>query len=383
MEILELERISMHEFSGNKKNIREVHRYKNGKPVASAFFNNLKKIRDLNFNDAENFETIYEYHRNYEAEIVYNRSHHNVECMILVKNPFDGYDNSDIYSVGSKDALEKKIKEEGDQQQIFIVKTEEDEVSYTFKGTMLTEVIFKVKGYEDSYHITTVYSEDGRTCEVQKKYIHADYPTVSKIYEFAGNMVVERENDQIKYTVSDEKNRVIRIGKFLYNEEKLELFRHYMQTEDQEAFGKIMKDIRLEVFSYDEFDNLTLQQTSSYRPDFSKDRLTPHLEEIEYFDQYNIHYGSEYCKTKDDYDDYFGGAGRLEYLEGKVNQYNENDELIGIYYIENGKKTHAEFFSSTYFSTEKFDEYGNSTEWYTENKITNTIETIRQEIVYH
>ena len=57
-------------------------------------------------------------------------------------------------------------------------------------------------------------------------------------------------------------------------------------------------------------------------------------------------------------------------------------ELIAVHYIENGKKTHAEFFSPTSFSTEKYDEYGNIIEWYTENKVTNIVETISQEIIY-
>lgn len=382
MEIMELGRIMLESFSGTKKNIREVHRYKNGELVASAFFENLRRIRDLNFKKAEEFETIYEYYQNYEAAITYDRSRNNTEYVISIKNLFDGYEGFSTYPIGSRDFLKKKLKEEGDLQQFFIVKAGEDEISYTFKGERLTEVIFDIKGYEDSYHINTVYSEDGKTCKVWKKYINADYPTIIKTYEFADNMIIEREDDWIKYTVSDERNRVIRIGDFLYDEEKLHLFEHYMQTEDQETFSKIMKDIRLEIFDYDEFDNLVLHQVSSYRPDFSKNRLTPHLEEIEYFDPYNIHYGSEYCKTKDDYDDYKGGSNRLEYLEGRVNEYNKKDELIAIYYIENEKKSHAEFFSSTYFSTEKYDEYGNTIEYCRENKVTNTIETIRHEIIY-
>ncbi|WES99450.1 hypothetical protein P2W68_07480 [Chryseobacterium arthrosphaerae] len=380
--MIDLDEIFIESFSGNKKNIREVHRFQNGDLVASAFFENLKKIRDLNFKDPERFETIYEHHEHYYLQQTYDRSKNITGCSISIKNPFKAPDQFETYALMSKEWLEKNIEEENALTKFIILKADNDEISYTFKGERLTEVIFDIKGYEDSYHITTVYSEDQKTCHVWKKYINAEYPTVMKTYEFTDNMVIEREGDRIKYIVSDETDRVIRIGDFLYNEEKLHLFKHYMQTEDQDTFSKIMKHIHLEIFNYDEFDNLTLHETSFYRPDFSKDRLTPQLEEIEYFDQYNIHYGSVYCKTKDDYDDYSGGENRLEYLEGRVNEYNKKDELIAIHYIENEKKTHAEFFSSTNFSTEKYDEYGNTIEWYTENKVTNTIETIKQEIIY-
>ncbi len=56
--------------------------------------------------------------------------------------------------------------------------------------------------------------------------------------------------------------------------------------------------------------------------------------------------------------------------------------LVEVYYFENEKNTHAEFFSPSYFSIETYDEHGNTIEWYPENKITNTVETIKQEIIY-
>ncbi|RTZ46329.1 hypothetical protein EJ377_18415 [Chryseobacterium arthrosphaerae] len=60
----------------------------------------------------------------------------------------------------SKEWLEKNIEEENALTKFIILKADNDEISYTFKGERLTEVIFDIKGYEDSYHITTVYSED-------------------------------------------------------------------------------------------------------------------------------------------------------------------------------------------------------------------------------
>ncbi|MDN3692604.1 hypothetical protein QWZ06_10100 [Chryseobacterium tructae] len=296
MGIIKLKGIILEPFSGNIKNIHEMHRYENGELVASTFFENSRRTRKLDFRDDERFETIYEYHQNYDAEIIYDYDQNNVEYFVSVKNPFDEYKKFDIYSA-DKNFLEQKIKKEGDWQQFLILKTDENEISYTFNGEKLTEMIFEIKGYEESYRINVAYSEDGKTCQVWKKYVNAEYPTIMKTYEFADNMVIEREDNQIKYTVS-ERERVVRIGQFSYNEEKLNLFRCYMQTQDEETFSEIMKDIRLETFNYDEFENLILHEVSFYRPDFSKDRLTPYLEEIEHFDQYNIHYGSEYCKRK-------------------------------------------------------------------------------------
>lgn len=380
--MLELDEIGMEDFSGNKKNIREVHRFQNGEPVASAFFENFKKIREQNFKDPEKFETLYEYHEHYYLQLFYDRSKNSTGGSISIKNPFEGPDKFDTYALASKEWLEKNIKEENGFTKFTILKVDDDEVSYTFKGTMLVEVIFKFKTYEDSCQISIDCIEDDKTYQYRKKYFNIEDLLIKKTFEFDDNMMIEKEDDRIMYTVYDERKRIRRRGSFLYDEEKLHLFKHYMQTEDQETFSTIMKNIHLEIFNYDKFDNLTLHETSSYRPDFSKDRLTPHLEEIEYFDPYNIHYGSEYCKTKEDYDDFTGGTNRLEYLEGRVNEYDDNEELVAVHYIENGKKTHAEFFSPSYFSTETYDEHGNTIEWYTENKITNTVETIKQEIIY-
>ncbi len=380
--MFELDEISIDNFSGNKKNIREVHRFYNGKPVASAFFENFKKIRELNFNESEKFETVYEYHEHYYLKLFYDDSKNSKGGSISIKNPYEGPNKFETYGLVSKEWLEKNIKEEKGLTKFTILKVDEDEISYTFNGAMLVEIIFKFKTYQDSYHVTVDCNEDGKTYHYKKNYFNNEDYFTTKIFEFEGNMIIERQWDNIQYTVSDEQGRVRRMGRFRYNEEKLDLFKHYMKTEDQETFSKIMKDTHLEIFNYDEFDNLILHEISFYRPDFSKDRLTPYLEETEHFDHYNIHYGSEYCKTKEDYDDYIETLHRLEYLEGRVNQYNKKDELIAIYYIENEKKTYAEFFSPTCFSTEKYDGYGNTIEWYTENKITNTIETIRQEIVY-
>ncbi|MDN3692605.1 hypothetical protein QWZ06_10105 [Chryseobacterium tructae] len=87
-------------------------------------------------------------------------------------------------------------------------------------------------------------------------------------------------------------------------------------------------------------------------------------------------------QTKEDYDDYSGTLHKLEYLEGKVNEYNQEDELVAVYYIENEKKTHAEFFSPDYFSIKKYDEYGNVIELYTEHKATNFTKTTTLKILY-
>lgn len=380
--MIELEEIFIEDFSGNKKNIREVHRFQNGGPVASAFFENLKKIRELNFKDPERFETLYEHHGHYYLQQSYDRSKNIIGCSISIKNPFEGPDQFETYALMSKEWLEKNIKEEKGLTKFTILKVDDDEISYTFNGTMLVEIIFKFKTYQDSYRVTVDCDDDGKTYHYKKNYFNNEGWLTTKIFEFDENMIIERDGDDIRYTVSDEQGRVRRMGSFRYNEEKLDLFKHYMKTEDQETFSKIMKNIYLETFNYDEFDNLILHKTEAYRPDFSKDRLTSYDERINYFDKYNIKYGVEYIETKEDYDYHSESMNRLEYLEGKVNEYNENEELVAVHYIENGRKTHTEFFSPTSFSTEKYDEYGNTIEWYTENKVTNTVETISQEIIY-
>jgi hypothetical protein len=380
--MFELDEISIEDFSGNKKNIREVHRFYNGKPVASAFFENFKKIRELNFNESEKFETIYEYHEHYYLKLFYDDSKNSKGGSISIKNPFEGPNKFETYGLVSKEWLEKNIKEEKGLTKFTILKVDDDEISYTFNGTMLVEIIFKFKTYQDSYHVTVDCNEDGKTYHYKKNYFNNEDYFTTKIFEFEENMVIEKQWDNIQYTVSDEQGRVRRMGCFRNNEERLDLFKHYMKTEDQETFSKIMKEIYLETSDYDEFDNLVMYKTEAYRPDFSKDHLTSYDEQINYFDKYNIKYGDEYIETKEDYDYHSENLNRLEYLEGRVNKYNKKDELVAVYYIENEKKTHAEFFSPTYFATEKYDEYGNAIELYTENKVTNTIETIRHEIVY-
>ncbi len=77
------------------------------------------------------------------------------------------------------------------------------------------------------------------------------------------------------------------------------------------------------------------------------------------------------------------GENRLEYLEGRVNEYNKKMSLLPYTISKMKRKPMQNFFSPTNFSTEKYDEYGNTIEWYTENKVTNTTETIKQEIIYH
>ncbi|RTZ49257.1 hypothetical protein EJ377_00630 [Chryseobacterium arthrosphaerae] len=64
-----------------------------------------------------------------------------------------------------------------------------------------------------------------------------------------------------------------------------------------------------------------------------------------------------------------------------MNEYNKKDELIAIHYIEMKRKPMQNFLTHQFFHR-KYDEYGNTIEWYTENKVTNTIETIKQEIIY-
>lgn len=202
-----------------------------------------------------------------------------------------------------------------------------------------------------------------------------------KLMNILKNGFSEKSDDSIAYTLLDEKNRKRRIGTFRYIEDKLELFKQYMITQDPETYSLIMKDIRLETFDYDDFDNEISHEILLYRPDFSKDRLTHYLQEENYFDQYNIEYSDFYCRTREDYDDVIEHTFRLEYLDGKVNKYN-GDKLLCTFFIENEKKIKAEFFSPDTYSHTTYDEYGNEIESFFKNNISQETTRIRKEIIY-
>lgn len=361
------------DLKGNLADILQVNQYENGKLTVSAFFENSKKTKQLNFTHPEVSEIIYEYHQNYSAETALDDEKNILEKVIHFNNPFGKY-----YPYFLSKGVGLVIEQNGNEQMFKV----HDRIVYRFRGSDLVEVIFDLEGYDESYHVTVDYDNEGRPVRILKKYIRLnDFPDVIKTYDYFENGVVERFEDDISYTVYDDKKRKIRIGTFRFNEEKEKLYRAYMETMDEEIFPQIMQDIRLETFEYDTFDNQISYEDSFYRPDFSKNGLTYYLQEYDFFDQYNIETGSFYCKTKEDYDDALEHSFHLEYLEDRVNKY-ENDRLTTVYHIENGRKVRKEFSNENLETYETYDQYGNTLDSYVKNKMTGEIDRIQLEIIY-
>lgn len=361
------------DLKGNLADILQVNQYENGKLTVSAFFENSKKTKQLNFAHPEVSEIIYEYHQNYSTETALDNEKNILEKVINFNNPFGKY-----YPYFLPKGVGLVIEQNGNEQLFKI----HDRIVYRFRGSDLVEVNFDLEGYDKSYHITVDYDKEGRPVRMLKKYIRLnDFPDVVKTYDYFENGVVERFEDDISYTVYDDKKRKIRIGTFRFNEEKEKLYRAYMETMDEEIFPQIMQDITLETFEYDTFDNQISYEESFYRPGFSKERLTHYLLEYTYFDQYNIETGSYYCKIKEDYDDVLEHRSQLEYLEGRVNEY-RYDGLLIVYYIENGKKVRKEFSDGNEEVYETYDEHGNVLEAFVKNKMTGETNHTQLEIIY-
>ncbi|WP_153393492.1 hypothetical protein [Chryseobacterium vaccae] len=358
---------------GDLADILQVNQYENGKLTVSAFFENSKKIRQLNFAHPEVSEIVYEYHQNYSTETALDSEKNILEKVLHINDPFGKY-----YPYFLAKGMGLVIEQNGNEQLFKI----HDKIVYRFRESSLVEVIFDIEGYDESYHLTADCDNEGRPVRMLKKYIRLnDFPDVVKTYDYFENGVIERFEDKISYTIYDDKKRKIRIGTFRFNEEKEKLYQAYMETMDEKIFPQIMQDIRLETFEYDTFDNQISYEKSFYRPDFSKERLTYYLQEYNYFDQYNIETGSFYCKTKEDYDDDMEYSSQLEYLEDRVNKY-ENDRLTTVYHIENGRKVRKEFSNEHLEAYETYDEYGNTLDSYVKNKMTGEIDRIQLEIIY-
>ncbi|KPE52694.1 hypothetical protein [Chryseobacterium indologenes] len=358
---------------GDPADILQVNQYENGKLSVSAFFEDSKKIRQLNFLHPEVSEIIYEYHQNYSVETALDSEKNILEKVVHINDPFGKY-----YPYFLSKGIGLVIEQNGNEQLFKI----HDKIVYRFRESDLVEIIFDIEGYDESYHLTAEYDKEGRPVRMLKKYLRLDdFPDEVKTYDYFENGVIERFEDDISYTVYNDKKRKIRIGTFRFNEEKEKLYRAYMETMDEEIFPQIMQDIRLETFGYDTFDNQTSYEKSFYRPDFSKDGLTHYLQEYDYFDQYNIECGSFYCKTKEDYDDAMEHRSHLEYLEDRVNEY-RHDRLVAVYYIENGKKVRKEFSDEGAETYETYDEYGNTLETCVRNKATGETDHIQLEILY-
>ncbi len=368
--------IRPYDLKGNLADILQVNQYENGKLTVSAFFENSKKIRQLNFAHPEVSEIVYEYHQNYSTETALDSEKNILETSIDLNNPFDKRE-SDPYFFSRGLGL---VIEQDENEQLFKI---HDQIIYRFRGSDLVEIIFDLEGYDESYHLTADYDNEGRPVRMLKKYIRLnDFPDVVKTYDYFQNGMIERFEDKISYTVYDDKKRKIRIGTFGFSEEKEKLYRAYMETMDEEVFPQIMQDIRLETFEYDTFGNQTSYEYSFYRPDFSKNGLTYYLQEYDYFDRYNIEYGSYYCKTKEDYDDDMEHSSQLEYLEDRVNKYTHG-KLVAVYYIENGRKVRKEFSDEEKETYKTYDEHGNILESFVKNKITGETNHMKLEIIYN
>ncbi|WP_294245463.1 hypothetical protein [uncultured Chryseobacterium sp.] len=363
-----------------------LHYYKNEELLYDYRYEGGKLLERKDFDREERHRRVFEYCGNYQITTVYSKSGKVLSKHLQFNHGLRGEPKS--FLIDDDDLQKIHITEDGTEEIYF---TNGDRyLAFCFRDQLPLKIRVDFPDVRKTYRIYAEYDNTGRIIYWNKKTADPNGVNEENWLSYEDGLVIETQHrdgrKNYRITQYDDRKRPLIIAGF-DSGDYLEAVKEYIKTPDEKNLLPVMKIIRLEVFDYDKFGNRTWYEEKYYRPDFSKEGLTYYIQDYRYYDKYNIEYKRFYCRTKEEYDDCSEDFTRLEYVENEVRQY-QDDQLMAIHHIEDGKKIKSEYFGhrsviretneqgnsevvlQEFDVVEKYDTFGNRVEYWVKNNVT-------------